>query len=82
MTISVTFPVTDPAELLALRAGVAASPAVASGTVGPSDLLVAPLDHLDASLLVSRSGRPFRQIERGQCNGLARITDVLAARDA
>jgi len=68
--------------LLALRAGVAASPAVASGTVGPSDLLVAPLAGLEASLLVSRSGSPIRQTERGQCCGLARITDVLATRSA
>ena len=73
-------PCPDDEQLLALRAGVAASPVVASGTAGPSDLLVAPLDRLDASLLVSRAGSPFRQIERGQCCGLARIADVLATR--
>lgn len=73
-------PAPEVQSLLALRAGVNASPAVASGTTGPSDLLVAPLEHLDASLLVSRTGRPFRQIERGQCNGLARIADVLSTR--
>jgi hypothetical protein len=67
-------------QLMALRAGVVASPAVASGEAGPADLLVAPLSGLDATLLVSRTGRPFRQVERAQCCGLARIADQLALR--
>ena len=73
-------PTPDAAQLIALRLGVTASPAVASGSTGPSDLLVAPLDGLAASLLVSRAGHPFRLIERGQCCGLARIADVLGTR--
>ncbi|MFZ4516623.1 MAG: ACT domain-containing protein [Acidimicrobiia bacterium] len=73
-------PVPSADQVLALNAGVSASPLVASGAAGPSDLLVAPLDATRATLLVSRSGRPFRQIERGQCCGLARIADGLAQR--
>lgn len=73
-------PVPDTQQLVALRLGVTASPVVASGSTGPSDLLVAPLDEIGASLLVSRTGHPFRTIERGQCCGLARIADVLGQR--
>jgi len=73
-------PAPDAPQLVALRLGVTASPAVASGATGPSDLLVAPLERTGASLLVSRSGHPFRRIERGQCCGLARIADLLGGR--
>lgn len=66
------------AELLAaLAVGVAASPLVASGAAGPEDLAAAPLPRHGATLLVSRSGYPFRLRERGQLIALARIADRL-----
>jgi hypothetical protein len=64
------------AELLvALAAGLAASPLVASGAAGPEDLAAAPLAGHGATLLVSRQGYAFRRRERGQLIALARIAD-------
>jgi hypothetical protein len=64
------------AELLvALAAGLAASPLVASGAAGPEDLAAAPLAGHGATLLASRQGYPFRRRERGQLIALARIAD-------
>jgi hypothetical protein len=63
--------------LAALAVGVAASPLVASGAVGPEDLAAAPLPRHEATLLVGRQGYPFRLRERGQLIALARIADRL-----
>ena len=64
------------AELLvALAAGLAASPLVASGAAGPEDLAAAPLVGHGATLLASRQGYAFRRRERGQLIALARIAD-------
>ncbi|MGH8992911.1 MAG: hypothetical protein ACRDZ7_15485 [Acidimicrobiia bacterium] len=67
----------DAAMLTALAVGLAASPLVASGEAGPEDLAAAPLDRHGATLMVSRSGYPFRLRERGQLIALARIADRL-----
>jgi hypothetical protein len=61
--------------LVALAEGTVASPAVASGLSGPSDLAAAPLDHVGAVLLVGRTGNEFRERERAQLLALARIAD-------
>jgi hypothetical protein len=61
--------------LVALAAGLAASPLVSSGEAGPDDLAVAMLVDHDATLLLGREGRPFRRRERAQLLGLARIAD-------
>jgi hypothetical protein len=64
------------AELLvALAAGLAASPLVASGAAGPEDLAAASLTGHGATLLASRQGYAFRRRERGQLIALARIAD-------
>ena len=64
------------AELLvALAAGLAASPLVASGAAGPEDLAAAPVAGHGATLLVSRQGYAFRRRERFQLMALARIAD-------
>lgn len=67
----------DPEMLTALAVGLAASPLVASGAAGPEDLAAAPLARHGATLMVSRSGYPFRLRERGQLIALARIADRL-----
>jgi hypothetical protein len=61
--------------LAAIAAGTSASPKVVDGTTGPDDLLVAPLSAHDATILVGRSGHPFRRRERVQALALARIAD-------
>ncbi|MDQ3944547.1 MAG: hypothetical protein M3357_05225, partial [Actinomycetota bacterium] len=63
----------DAEMLTALAVGLAASPLVASGAAGPEDLAAAPLARHGATLMVSRSGYPFRLRERGQLIALARI---------
>jgi hypothetical protein len=68
----------DASVLHALATGTTASPAVAAGEAGPDDLAIAPLDDLDALLLVGRDGHPFRRRERQQLLALARIADRLA----
>jgi hypothetical protein len=67
-----------PSVLHALATGTTASPVVAAGEAGPDDLAIAPLDDLDALLLVGRDGHPFRRRERQQLLALARIADRLA----
>ncbi len=67
----------DAEMLTALAVGLAASPLVASGAAGPEDLAAAPLARHGATLMVSRSGYPFRLRERGQLIALARIADRL-----
>jgi hypothetical protein len=61
--------------LAAIAAGTAASPRVADGTTGPDDLLVAALPLHDATILIGRSGHPFRRRERAQLLALARVAD-------
>lgn len=63
------------AMLAALAAGTAASPLVAEGTTGPDDLAVAALPSHTTTLLVGRTGHPFRRRERLQLLALARIAD-------
>jgi hypothetical protein len=72
--------VPDGPVLVALAAGTAASPAVASGEAGPDDLAAARFPVTGAVLLVGRDGHPFRRRERGQLIALARIADVVARR--
>jgi len=64
-----------PEFLEALAAGTSASPLVAEGNAGPTDLAVASLPVHDAVLLVGRDGHPFRRRERLQLLALARIAD-------
>jgi hypothetical protein len=70
--------VPSPSVLEALATGTIASPAVAAGEAGPDDLAIAPLDKLNAMLLVGRDGHPFRRRERQQLLALARIADRVA----
>lgn len=65
----------DRAMLDALVAGTTASPLVADSTTGPDDLAVASLTRHAATLLVGRSGHPFRRRERAQLLALGRIAD-------
>jgi hypothetical protein len=65
----------DPSVLVALVAGISASPRVADGTTGPDDLAMASLPLHDAALLVGRDGRAFRRRERAQLAALAGIAD-------
>jgi hypothetical protein len=65
----------DPSVLVALVAGISASPRVADGTTGPDDLAMASLPVHDAALLVGRDGRAFRRRERAQLVALAGIAD-------
>lgn len=62
-------------QLHALATGTMASPSVAEGETGPSDLAVATLDRLGAMLLVGREGQTFRLRERAQLFALARVAD-------
>jgi len=66
------------AVLAALAAGIAASPLVASGELGPDDLAVAALPATEAVLMVGRTGHPFRRRERRQLLALARIAGQFA----
>jgi hypothetical protein len=61
--------------LVALVAGISASPRVADGTTGPDDLAVASMVEHEAAMLVGRDGRAFRRRERAQLVALARIAD-------
>jgi hypothetical protein len=70
----------DAPVLVALAAGTAASPAVASGEAGPDDLASARFPASDSVLLVGRAGHPFRRRERTQLVALARIADKLGRR--
>lgn len=63
------------ATLAALAAGTAASPMVAAGSAGPDDLAVARLTDSRATLLLGRSGHPFRLRERLQLLAIARVAD-------
>jgi hypothetical protein len=65
----------DPSVMVALVAGISASPRVADGTTGPDDLAMASLPLHDAALLVGRDGRAFRRRERAQLVALAGIAD-------
>lgn len=61
--------------LSALASGTSASPMVACGSSGPEDLAVATLPSHDATLLIGRTGHPFRRRERLQLLALTRIAD-------
>lgn len=63
------------AALSALSAGTTASAHVSAGRSGPDDLAVAALPAMHATLLLGRSGHPFRRRERAQLLALARIAD-------
>jgi hypothetical protein len=63
------------AALSALSAGTTASAHVSAGRSGPDDLAVAALPAMRATLLLGRSGHPFRRRERAQLLALARIAD-------
>jgi hypothetical protein len=65
----------DPAKLVALAAGTAASPLVADGVAGPEDLAVARLPAHESAILVGRDGHVFRRRERAQLMMLARVAD-------
>lgn len=67
--------VPDPALLVALAAGTAASPLVVDGVAGPADLAVATLPSRGGFLLVGRDGHVFRRRERAQLLMLARVAD-------
>jgi hypothetical protein len=67
------------ATLTALVAGTAASPPVASGMAGPDDLAIAAFPGREATLMLGRDGRPFRQRERQQLLMLARIADRVSS---
>ncbi len=69
--------VPGPDMLSALVAGTSVSPLVADGHTGPEDLAIAPLAGHDATLLLGRSGQPFRRREREQVRALARIADQI-----
>jgi hypothetical protein len=62
-----------PEMLAALVSGTSASPLVADGSVGPEDLAVATLAAHDTTLLIGRTGHPFRRRERLQLLALTRI---------
>ena len=63
------------AALSALSAGTTASAHVSAGRSGPDDLAVAALPAMHATLLLGRSGHPFRRRERAQLLALVRIAD-------
>jgi hypothetical protein len=83
-TLAVAGDAPAPGQLHALATGTMASPSVAEGESGPSDLAIATLEHLGAMLLVGREGQPFRLRERAQLFALARVADrawILLERD-
>jgi hypothetical protein len=66
----------DLAWILAFVAGSQSSARVAGGSAGPSDVVWAPLSSAGLSLVMGRSGTPFRARERRQAAALARIVDT------
>jgi len=59
----------------AFIAGSQSSSAIASGGAGPDDIAWTELPALEATLIVGRDGRPFRERERYQLSAFARIAD-------
>jgi hypothetical protein len=56
--------------------GSRASLRVAAGETGPDDVAWASLSAADLTVVLGRSGRPFRSRERRQATALARIADA------
>jgi hypothetical protein len=69
-------PAPEPLWLGAFVAGSSSSEAVASGESGPDDLAWAALATAGLHLVIGRSGRPLRSVERRQVAALARIADA------
>ena len=69
-------PAPEAAWLAAFVAGSSLSEAVASGESGPDELAWAALPDAGLHLVIGRSGRPLRSVERRQAAALARIADV------
>ena len=69
-------PAREAAWLAAFVAGSASSEAVAAGDAGPDDLAWAALPAAGLHLVIGRSGRPLRSVERRQVGALARIADA------
>jgi hypothetical protein len=62
--------------LASFLAGCESSAPLALGTTGPADVAWAALGRSGLSLVLGRSGRPFRERERRQLVALARIAEV------
>jgi hypothetical protein len=62
--------------ITAFLQGSRASLRVAAGETGPDDVAWANLSAADLSVVLGRSGRPFRSRERRQATALARIADA------
>ena len=60
----------------AFVSGSRASLRVASGESGPNDVAWSTLDGADLTLVLGRTGRPFRARERHQLTALVRIADA------
>ncbi len=70
----------DLAAVADLASGSPSTATTAAGSGLPEDRAAASIPGIDATLVASREGRPFRVRERRQLLALARITDLLAAR--
>lgn len=66
----------DTPWLAAFVAGSRSSVHASSGEAGPDDVAWADLASADLTLVLGRSGRPFRSRERRQATVLARIADA------
>lgn len=62
--------------ITAFVSGSRASMRVAAGESGPADIAWSTLDGADLTLVLGRSGRPFRARERHQLTALVRIADA------
>lgn len=69
-------PAPEAAWLSAFVAGGSSSEAVASGAAGPDDLAWAAVPAAGLHLVIGRSGRPLRAVERRQVAALAKIADA------
>jgi hypothetical protein len=69
-------PVPEPAWLHAFVQGSSTSEAVASGRSGPDELAWASLPTAGLHLVIGRSGRQLRAVERRQVAAVARIADA------
>lgn len=72
--------VPDESEVIAAGRSAPDLMTASAGPVAPADLAAAPIPGIDALLVTSRSGHPFRVRELRQLLALASITDLLAAR--
>jgi hypothetical protein len=68
--------VPEPAWLHAFVLGSSSSEAVASGRSGPDELAWAALPNAGQHLVIGRSGRQLRAVERRQVAAVARIADA------